>query len=39
MTELFDAHHREFSLSESPLWQRVCKEARNHPETLGATAG
>lgn len=34
--ELFNALHREFRLSESALWERVCRDAVRHPGTLGA---
>lgn len=35
--ELFNADHREFRLSDSPLWARVCHDARNHPDALGTS--
>jgi hypothetical protein len=33
--ELFNAAHREFRLSESALWERICRGAVRHPRTLG----
>jgi ribonuclease HI len=34
--ELFNAPHLEFRLSESPLWERIRRDAARHPRTLGA---
>jgi ribonuclease HI len=34
--ELFNAAHSEFRLSESALWERVCRDAVRHPATLGS---
>lgn len=33
--ELFNAQHLEFRLSESALWERICRDALRHPKTLG----
>lgn len=33
--ELFNAACREFRLSESALWERICRDASRHPTTLG----
>ena len=36
--ELFNAPYREFRLSESPLWERIRRDAGRHPRTLGLDA-
>lgn len=35
IVELFNAADFEFSLSASPLWQRICNDARRHRDALG----
>lgn len=35
IVELFNAELHEFKLSTSPLWERVCRDARRHPASLG----
>ena len=33
--ELFNAVHLEFRLSESALWERICRDAVRHPSSAG----
>jgi ribonuclease HI len=33
--ELFNVLHLEFRLSESVIWERICRDAVRHPRTLG----
>jgi ribonuclease HI len=33
--ELFQAAHRDFRLSKSPLWSRILRDVKRHPRALG----
>lgn len=33
--ELFNTRYTEFRLSESALWERICRDSVRHPRTLG----